>query len=603
LNDLDKITGISMDLNGSGVNKVEVNIKCSQDLNFWDNILESNLYWNGNDWSDFEYWLSANGTGSWKLDTSGVKWTSGNHYLIRSRAGDNTKNIEDSETGITIKYDDEPPVDLSILINNNDKYTTSPEVTLTISAKDLGSGLSDMSFSTDGKEWSQWIPFALSHTIKLPEGDGDKTIFYKTRDYANNVAEPVTDSIILDSTPPDDLIILINGDAKYTRGNIVNLTLYAFDEISGLNMMSFSLDKVKWLPWEPYRSIITFPVPLGSGEKMIYFKVMDHANNTALEVWDTIILDSNAPYSSSIFINMGELETNSTIVDLYLNAYDDFAGIDKISFSFDGESWTNWEPFITEKLFIIPAGDGEKTVYFRVKDKAGNIAEPVSAKISLNTATPETESDKPSPKGSSFLEFWHILVIIIAILLFSFILLTTYFSKRLKRLEQKLLMPGSVTIKPGALGASMISAGALEGTAASAQLTSGAGAGAAVVSPVVASAAPVPILAKSADGTKAAQVGGAGVGAGVAGQPTVQRPQLPPAQIKKEQDPETESEPGTETTPEPETEPKTESTPTQQSDEQTREPTPTTIPTPKLVEPTPTPEQTKPGTLPEDKTP
>jgi hypothetical protein len=596
LNDLDKVTGISMDLNGSGVSGVEVNIKCSQDLNFWDEILEDDLCWNGNDWSSFEYWLSANETSSWTLDTHSVKFTSGNHYLIRSRATDITKNTEEPGPGITIKYDDQPPEELAIIINDNDKYTTTNEVTLTLSAKDIASGLSEMSFSTDGNKWSEWIPFSLSYKFELPDdNDGKKTIFYKARDYANNIAEAVSDSIILDSTPPEDLIILINGDAMYTRANVVNLSLYAFDQTSGLSKMTFSLDKVKWLPWEPYSSIKIFSVPLGSGEKTVYFKVMDNANNTALEVFDSIIFDSNAPYSSSIFINMGALETNSTIVDLYLSAYDDFAGIDKISFSFDGESWTNWEPFITEKLFILPAGDGEKTVHFRVKDKAGNIAKPVSAKITLNTAVPETESDKPSPKESAFLEFWHILIIIIAALLISFIALTSYFSKRLRRLEEQILLPGSVTVKPGALGASLASAGALGGTATSAQLTAGAGV-----------ATPVPILAKSADGTTVA----AGAAAGEV-QPTVQRPQLPPAQVQEEGE---ETEPKTE----PETEPENASTPEPRV-EATAEPAPTPTPTPQPAqtepkpdtkpataqtpeptEPTPSPKPAKPGTLPEE---
>jgi len=55
----------------------------------------------------------------------------------------------------------------------------------------------------------------------------------------------------------------------------------------------------------------------------------------------------------------------------------------QMSFSMDSITWTSWEPFSRERKFTLPPDDGEKTVYLKVKDEAGNVAEPVFDSIVL----------------------------------------------------------------------------------------------------------------------------------------------------------------------------------------------------------------------------
>jgi hypothetical protein len=223
-----------------------------------------------------------------------------------------------------------------------------------------------------------------------------------------------------------------------------------------------------------------------------------------------------------------------------MNAFDDLSGLGQISFSFDGETWTNWKAFINEKQITLLPGDGEKTVYFRVKDNAGNVAEPVSATILLNTAEPEIESEKPSKPRGSYFEFWHWLIIIIVILLLAFLILAAHFTKRLRRLERKLLVPGSLTIKPSGLGASMITAGKLAGPAASEQLT-GDGATTGLISAGSTATVPIPILAKSTETATAQAQAHATTTQARGKHPKL--PQLPPAQIQKQPETSTSTEP------------------------------------------------------------
>ncbi|TBL71075.1 S-layer homology domain-containing protein [Paenibacillus thalictri] len=60
------------------------------------------------------------------------------------------------------------------------------------------------------------------------------------------------------------------------------------------------------------------------------------------------------------------------------------SGVDKMQFSNDNVNWSGWEPFSETKSWILADGDGVKTVYMRLIDKAGNeMTQPVSANILL----------------------------------------------------------------------------------------------------------------------------------------------------------------------------------------------------------------------------
>ena len=67
-----------------------------------------------------------------------------------------------------------------------------------------------MSFSIDGIGWSDWEPFNIYRLMVLPQGDAEKSVYFRVQDFVGNIAEPVFDTIILDTTPPRDLFVEIN---------------------------------------------------------------------------------------------------------------------------------------------------------------------------------------------------------------------------------------------------------------------------------------------------------------------------------------------------------------------------------------------------------
>ena len=83
-----------------------------------------------------------------------------------------------------------------------------------------------MSFSTDNITWSPWEPFSTNRSWTLTDGNGPKTIYFKARN-SNGEADPISDTIILDTIPPSVVINSpVNGAIVKTPKIIINGTAY-----------------------------------------------------------------------------------------------------------------------------------------------------------------------------------------------------------------------------------------------------------------------------------------------------------------------------------------------------------------------------------------
>jgi hypothetical protein len=441
LSNLETITGSCSDSMGSIIEKIEIMIECTTE----------ETYWTGQHWSPKETWIQLKGTRKWNYDCTDVTWISGYHYSIQSRASDISGNIEHPVDGTVFMFDDTPPENLEIYINDGEDYTSTTDVALSLSAQDIHSGLSKMAFSTGSLGWSEWVEFDSTSTIKLPNGDGDKIVFFRVSDYTGNVAEAVIDTIILDTVPPESIDVSINNGEKYSTSKELMLSLNAFDSGSSVHEMSFSYDLFNWLPWEQFKNTKDLKILSGDGEKTIFFRVKDALGHISEPVWDSIIIDTTAPRALEISFNNGASETNSTEIILKLTAIDVHSGLDQMSFSLDGDVWSSWEKFQNTRDFELPHGDGEKVVYFKVKDKVGNIAEPVSSSIYLNTsssflgASSGEETSKDKEAGN---ELWIILGIIITMVLILTLFSFTVVYKRKKHHSLVVQNGMALTIKP-----------------------------------------------------------------------------------------------------------------------------------------------------------
>jgi sugar lactone lactonase YvrE len=442
LNSLNTITGSSYDIGVSGIKSVDICIK--QTIGFMD------LYWNSVRWSSSEHWLTVGGIDEWSFDSRDVLWETDNQYVVTSRATDMARNIEQPGFRVTFMYDDQPPLG-SIIINNGEEYIRSNDVTLSLTGDDTGSGVAQIAFSVDNESWSTWQPFIPEKSFILPLLDGSKIVYFKVQDRAGNIADPVFDTIVLDTTPPEPTFI-INENAEYTKTTAVILDLQAIDALSGLHQMSFSFDSTTWTLWELYQTKKSITLPEEDGGKIIHFRVNDKAGNIGI-ISDSIVLDTAPPYSLSIEANLIDSDSKSILFNLRVSALDNLSGVSQMSFSTDESTWDEWVNFSNIKYYTLPASGGEKFVYFKVKDRAGNTAEPISLKL-------PAAKNQPPVKSSYFTEHWYILFIILIVIIIVIILV---FIKKRKKPGEKTESPpkDAVTIKPGTVPKTGISVGEL----------------------------------------------------------------------------------------------------------------------------------------------
>lgn len=125
----------------------------------------------------------------------------GNTYYCNIQAKNGAGTIgeySNNSEGVTI--DMSPPYQLSILINDAAIFTDSNLVTLKLNAVDKRSGVYQMAFSTDDKLWSNWEQYNTTSSYTLSSGDGVKIVYFKVKDYLDNIADSVSDTIILDTS-------------------------------------------------------------------------------------------------------------------------------------------------------------------------------------------------------------------------------------------------------------------------------------------------------------------------------------------------------------------------------------------------------------------
>ena len=111
----------------------------------------------------------------------------------------------------------------NIAIANGATYTTTATVVLNIT-KGSGTAPAQMAFSNDGTTWSPKVAYGTTASWSLLTGDGTKTVYARFYDASGLFSALMTDTIILDTTPPGAPTVLhITSSANV--GQNKNLTL------------------------------------------------------------------------------------------------------------------------------------------------------------------------------------------------------------------------------------------------------------------------------------------------------------------------------------------------------------------------------------------
>lgn len=202
----------------------------------------------------------------------------------------------------SIILDTEAPQNPSVSINGGAAKTSTIFVTLTLNAENPISLPMEMAIANSEAELAvaTWEPYATSKSWSLYAGaDGLRSVFAKFRDAAGNTTGNVGDNIILDTTPPQNVSIVINGGASTTAIRDVTLTISADDD--PYEMRVSEDETFSGVAWEPYSSEKAFQLSDGFGAKVVYLSMRDDIGNIADTVSDSII------YSEEDLVEVGTI--------------------------------------------------------------------------------------------------------------------------------------------------------------------------------------------------------------------------------------------------------------------------------------------------------
>ncbi len=180
--------------------------------------------------------------------------------------------------------------------------------------------------------------------------------------------------------------LLIDNGAETTNTCTPILTIYS----EGADYMSFSGDGEQWTEWIPYVTSYNdfniasgeFGTSIGEGLKFVYVRFKGLDENILSEdefVYDTIIYTPPpSPTKGSVVIAGGDEVTNDSTPPLTIYS----EGADYMSFSGDGEEWSEWMPYaVSYEDFDIASGEygtefsqGGKYVYVHFKNENGDLS-------------------------------------------------------------------------------------------------------------------------------------------------------------------------------------------------------------------------------------
>ncbi len=210
---------------------------------------------------------------NWRLDGD----DDGHKYIFvkfRDAAGNESPIFTDQ-----VVIDRVSPMAGEVFIDNNNPYCTNKDRLVKVFA--VAKGADQMKISTSSTfEGSEWVNYKSETEFQLPEGDGPKMIYVKFRDLAGNESETYKDDILLDTTPPENCTVSINGGTKLVENldGYVDLHLSSTDAV----LMMISNDpNFKGARWVGFTDDIKWQLSAGEGDRSVYVLFKDKAGNVS----------------------------------------------------------------------------------------------------------------------------------------------------------------------------------------------------------------------------------------------------------------------------------------------------------------------------------
>ncbi|MGB0522734.1 MAG: hypothetical protein ACPGJS_07225 [Flammeovirgaceae bacterium] len=245
-------------------------------------------------------------------------------------------------------------------------------------------------------EREKWQAYQRKNTLTLPDGDGKKVVSVRFKEASGKITEQYIASIILDTTPPINPRLQI-GNGEVTNSPLRNKLLLLVTEASFMKVSNDpSFVEERWLPFD---STLVWELPTGDGEKTVYAKFKDEVGNETDVISNTILLDTKAPYNTSIKITtehsirsadgtIAYTNDTSKVVNLEIRAADAMEMMLSNVHTFYEAKWEPYQESVKGWALQKAGVDGAHFVYVRFRDRAGNVSKSASDEIHVDTHPP-----------------------------------------------------------------------------------------------------------------------------------------------------------------------------------------------------------------------
>jgi hypothetical protein len=244
-----------------------------------------------------------------------------------------------------------------------------------------------------GASSSAWVNSAPT-SIKLPGGNGEKTVSAFVKDKAGNVSAVRSDTVTLTMPAPSVDLVL----PQYTKSQSVSVSLTPTDG-AGAGIAGYILkESASPAPTASSTAWLTKPTSFklssGQGSKTVYAWVKDKAGNVSASDSATTLWDATAPTASLTITTTSPTSNPKINVTASGNAgggspiakYALVSGTTPPSLA---GAWKDTAP----TTFDLPSGLGTKTVSLFVKDAAGNVSAPSTKTITFSVPPPTVTLD------------------------------------------------------------------------------------------------------------------------------------------------------------------------------------------------------------------
>ncbi len=200
---------------------------------------------------------------------------------------------------------------------------------------------------------------------------------------------PIYDVVFHLGVPPGSVIV-----ASLTGTAGTDFDLYLFDRTATTVFSNTGLVAKSTGPTST--ETLSHPSPSGGTFYIDLHGATDVLGTYTLTV--QIVPDASPP-NLSLRLGLGRPTTNQTTVGVEVFASDDLSGVKEMAFSPDGAAFGPWQALAPSSTWMFPPGDGEKTLWGKVRNGVGLESSPASASIALDTVAPPI-TDVTPPQGA-----------------------------------------------------------------------------------------------------------------------------------------------------------------------------------------------------------